>query len=149
MLRELLSVICSVEVLAPEALIRMAERRALKNPDGCRWRSWVTPGARLEGLGFLVAMWRSEESYAAFKQFLGLIGLLAFLYPHRYVGYGARFAYTADSNPQWKPWVYTGPRVVGLIYLLIALDELRSSGSATVSQLHPLFTISDLSILLG
>ncbi|SDY93441.1 hypothetical protein [Halopenitus persicus] len=126
MLRPLLTTICTIEVLVPETLITTAERLALDNPSGCDWRSWVIPGARLEGLVFLGMMWRSEESYSTFKKFLGLIGLLALLYPRTYVDYGGEVAYTNESTPEWKPWVYTGTRLVGLLYVLIALNELRS-----------------------
>lgn len=71
-------------------------------------------------------MWRSDTSYSAFKKSLGLIGLLAFLYPRTHVDYGTNFAYTAESTPEWKPWVYPGTRLVGLLYIIIALNEFRN-----------------------
>ncbi len=125
MLRKLLTTVCTIEVLAPEALITSAERLALDNPGDCDWRSWVRPGARLEGLVFLGMMWRSDASYSSFKKFLGLIGLLSLLYPRTYVDYGGKVAYTNESTPEWKPWVYTGTRLVGLLYVIISLNELR------------------------
>jgi hypothetical protein len=70
-------------------------------------------------------MWRSDESYSAFKRFLGLVGLLALLFPRSYVNYGSDVAYTEASSPEWKPWIYTGTRLVGLLYVVVALDELR------------------------
>ena len=130
MLRKLLTTVCTIEVLAPEPLITITERLALDNPEDCDLQSWVTPGARLEGLVILGMMWRSEESYSAFKKFLGVIGLLALLYPRTYVDYGAKVAYTPESTPEWKPWVYTGTRLVGLLYVLMSLNELRSDLSA-------------------
>lgn len=126
MLRTLLTTICTIETLAPEALINTAERIALDNPEECELESWVAPGARLEGLLFLGLMWRSDASYSSFKKFLGIIGLLALLYPRTYVDYGAKFAYTDVSTCDWKPWVYVGTRLVGLLYVLVAIDELRS-----------------------
>lgn len=71
-------------------------------------------------------MWRSDASYSSFKKFLGVIGLLALLYPRTYVDYGAKFAYKDASTCEWKPWVYIGTRLVGLLYVLIAIDDLRS-----------------------
>lgn len=126
MLRELLSPVCAVELLAPATLIESAERVALENPEACERRSWVVPGARLEGLVVLWLLWRSDESYAAFKRFLGLVGVLVLLFPRAYVEYGSGVAYTETSSPEWRPWVYTGTRLVGLLYVLVALDELRS-----------------------
>lgn len=126
MLRLLLSAIGIIELLSPNALIDRAEQLALENPDSCELRSWVIPGARIEGLLILISMWRSDRSYAAFKRFLGVIGLLALLFPRAYVDYGAELAYTDASNCRWKPWVYFGTRLVGLVYVIVALDELRN-----------------------
>lgn len=125
MLRPILTTVAGVELLAPNALIDAAERLALENPEECELASWVAPGARVEGLVFLVLAWRSDDSYAAFKRFLGVVGLLAFAFPRAYVDYGSRLAYDDDSDCEWKPWVYPATRLVGLLYLLVALDELR------------------------
>jgi hypothetical protein len=126
MLRLLLSAIGIIELLSPNALIDRAEELALENPDDCELRPWIIPGARVEGLIFLVSMWRSDRSYSSFKQFLGVIGLLALVFPRAYVDYGAKLAYADPSNCRWKPWVYFGTRLVGLLYVIIALDELRN-----------------------
>jgi len=126
MLRRILTTVCTVEILAPDVLIDTAEQIALENSDECELRSWVIPGARIEGLMFLVMMWRSDESYSVFKKFLGFVGLLALLYPRTYVDSGGNVAYTEASTPEWRPWVYTGTRIVGLLYVTIALNELRS-----------------------
>ncbi|WP_266082891.1 hypothetical protein [Haladaptatus caseinilyticus] len=126
MLRMLLSAIGIIELLSPEALINRAEHLALDNPGDCELRSWVVPGARIEGLLILLSMWRNDRSYSAFKQFLGVIGLLALAFPRAYVDYGTQLAYTDASKCRWKPWVYFGTRLVGLLYVIIALDELRN-----------------------
>ena len=126
MLRLLLSAIGITELLSPNALIDRTERLALNNPDDCELRSWVIPGARIEGLLILVSMWRSDRSYSTFKQFLGVIGLFALAFPRAYIEFGAELAYTDASNCRWKPWVYFGTRLVGLLYVIIALDELRN-----------------------
>ena len=125
MFRMLLSAIGIVELLSPEELIDRAEHLALDNPDDCELRPWVIPGARVEGLVFLITMWRSDRSYAAFKQFLGVIGLLALVFPRAYVDYGSNLAYTDANSCRWKPWVYFGTRLIGTLYVIIALDELR------------------------
>lgn len=53
-----------------------------------------------------------------------VIGILALLYPRSYVDYGSSLAYTEGSDPDWQGWVYPGTRVIGLLYVLVALDEL-------------------------
>nr|WP_233340608.1 hypothetical protein [Haloprofundus sp. MHR1] len=125
MLRKILTLIGIVELCTPDALIEAAEQIALDNPDECELRSWVVPGARIEGFAFLLVMWRSDDSYSAFKKFLGLIGVLALVSPRAYIDYAAPLAYTDANNCNWKPWVYQGTRLVGVLYVLIALTELR------------------------
>lgn len=127
MLRELFTAICTVELLAPRRLINAAEALALEDPSASELRSWVLPGARLEGLLFLVLLWRSDRSYSQFKKLLGAVGLLAFLRPRAYVNYGAKAAYRDASAVEWRPWVYTGTRLVGFLYLLVGVRELRKS----------------------
>lgn len=131
MLRRILTVIGIIELVAPETLIDTAEQLALDNPDDCELQSWIVPGARVEGAVFLFLMWRSDTSYATFKKFLGLIGMFALMYPRVYIDYSATLAYTDADNCQWKPWVYIGTRIIGLLYVLIALDELRNNGFQT------------------
>jgi hypothetical protein len=127
MLRKLFTAICAVEVLAPRALIEAAQSVALNDPGASELRSWVVPGARLEGLLFLVLLWRSDRSYSQFKKLVGLIGLLAFLAPRMYVDYGSKAAYSDAATIEWRPWVYTGTRLVGFLYLLVGVRELRKS----------------------
>jgi hypothetical protein len=127
MLRTLLTIVGLAELLAPKGLIGAAEKLALDNPGQCEYKSWVVPGARIEGLFFIFLMWRSDETYSTFKEFLGLIGILALLFPRAYVDYGSELAYADASNCEWKPWVYTGTRLVGLLYIGIALNERRNS----------------------
>lgn len=134
MLRTVLSTIGLVEILAPEALIDAAEQIALANPEECELSEWVVPAARMEGLLFMVVMWRSDASYSMFKRFLGVIGILAVVHPRIYVEYSSSLAYTADSTPEWRGWVYPVTRFVGLLYLLIAFDELGNLRGATPSS---------------
>ncbi|KTG11357.1 hypothetical protein AUR64_03620 [Haloprofundus marisrubri] len=124
MLRTILSAVCIAELLAPKGLIRAAEKLALNNPGACEYKSWVVPGARMEGLLLLFFMWRSDTSYSAFKEFLGVVGILAFLFPRAYVDYGSELAYADASSCEWRPWVYTGTRIVGLLYIGVAVREL-------------------------
>lgn len=127
MLRKLFTAISAIELFAPKALVDAAERLTLDNPGESELRPWVIPIARLEGVLFLAMLWRSDRSYQRFKKLLGVLGLLVFLRPDTYREYGARMAYTDASALEWKPWVTTFTRAVGLLYVLVALRELRRS----------------------
>lgn len=130
MFRTILSVIGLIELLSPEALIERAERLALDNPDDCELQSWIVPIARVEGLAFVTLVWRSDASYSRLKRFLGVIGVLALLYPRAYVDYGSELVYVDAAECEWKPWVYPWTRIVGLLYVLVAVNEMRKRRSS-------------------
>ncbi|EFW91326.1 hypothetical protein ZOD2009_14496 [Haladaptatus paucihalophilus DX253] len=130
MFRTILSVIGLIELLSPEALIERAERLALDNPDDCELQSWIVPIARVEGLAFVTLVWRSDASYSRLKRFLGVIGVLALMYPHAYVDYGSELVYVDAAECEWKSWVYPWTRIVGLLYVLVAVNEMRKGRSS-------------------
>ncbi|WP_255458090.1 MULTISPECIES: hypothetical protein [Halolamina] len=41
--------------------------------------------------------------------------------------YGTKAAYRDASTIEWRPWVYTGTRLIGLLYVVVALAERRRS----------------------
>lgn len=125
MFRTLFTAVCAGLALAPNAFITVAERVALDNPEDCERRAWVTTGARLEGLAFFGLLQWSSGSYSAFKKFVGVVGVLPLLFPRGYVNYGTKLAYTGESTPEWRPWVYTWTRRIGLGYALIGFKEWR------------------------
>lgn len=134
MLRKILTVIGLLNILSPKALIDATEQLALENPEECHLKSWVVPVARLEGVFYLLLTWKSETSYTKFKKFLSVIGALALLYPRVFIDYAARIAYDDVQNCTWKSWVYPFTRLVGIIYLLIGLNELRKDWSSRIRQ---------------
>lgn len=127
MLRKLFTAVSVVELLAPNALVDAAERLTLDNPGESQLRPWVIPIARLEGLLFLAMLRRSDRAYSRFKKLLGAMGLFVSLRPATYREYGARMAYSDASALEWKPWVDGFTRLVGLLYVLVGLRELRRS----------------------
>lgn len=88
-------------------------------------KPWVVPVTRAEGVFFLFLAWRSDETYSAFKRFLGLFGLLALASPRRVVDSATEMAYTDAARCQWCGWVYPLARLVGALYVLVAVDALR------------------------
>lgn len=125
MLRAILSILAAVEVLAPRPLIDTAERIAARNPGAGELKPWVPTAARIEGAVLLALMWRSRRSYAAFKKFLGLVCVIVLWRPRAYVDLGTSLAYEPGAAPEWNQWVYRATRLVGLLYVLVALNERR------------------------
>lgn len=73
----------------------------------------------------MLLAWRGDTPYDAFKKFLGIIGVLAVLYPRLFIDYAADIAYTDSEQCDWKPWCHPCTRVLGLLYVVITLNEFR------------------------
>ncbi|WP_435345830.1 hypothetical protein [Haloarchaeobius sp. HRN-SO-5] len=129
MFRRFLAAIGILEILVPEAFIDAVQRLALENPDALEVRPSVITEARVEGVLYLFFAWRSDAGYSAFKKFLGLVGLTALVSPQYFVDAVARMAYADSENCEWRDGVYAAVRIVGVVYLLIALDEWKKNRS--------------------
>ena len=126
MLRKFLLAVGIIEILAPEEFLVTAERFALENPEECARKPWVLPFARAEGLFFVWLAWRGGDSLSTFKAFLGIVGLVALFNPRVFVDHAAEIAYADADRCEWKAWCYPVTRLVGILYVLVALDELRN-----------------------
>jgi len=124
MIRTLFAAIGVVELLRPDALVTAAERVALENSEECELRWWGPSAVRVEGAALLALAVRGEARYPALKKGLGVVGLLAFLSPHGYIDRGTALVYADADRCDWKRWVYPATRLVGLCYVVVALDEL-------------------------
>jgi hypothetical protein len=98
------------------------------------WRSPSPEAASASGgssrsrawrLVFLAVTLGPDRWRVRFKQFLGVLGVVALLAPRAFVDAGTRFAYTGAEGCTWHEWVYPATRVIGLGYILVAVDELR------------------------
>lgn len=125
MFRRLLAAVGVLEILAPEALVDAGERVAAERPDAPERKSWVVPVARAQGVVYLFLAWRSEAAYSAFKTFLGVLGVVLTLFPRRFVDGATAVAYQNSEGIEWKPWTYSLARVLGPVYVLVGLRELR------------------------
>jgi hypothetical protein len=125
MLRRVLAAVALLELLLPARVVDVAERLALAESGGCERKRRVVPLARLEGLVFLAVTLGPDRWRVRFKQFLGVLGVVALLAPRAFVDAGTRFAYTGAEGCTWHEWVYPATRVIGLGYILVAVDELR------------------------
>ncbi|WP_232701474.1 hypothetical protein [Halobacterium wangiae] len=123
MLQRLLAAGGVVEVLFPGTLVDVGERVASRNPDACERKPWVVSIARLEGLVFLFLAWRSDAAYSAFKQFMGVMGVVMTLFPRQYVDVATGLSYEDAAACEWEPWVYSLTRALGPVYVLVGLRE--------------------------
>jgi hypothetical protein len=124
MLRTLFAAIGTVELLKPAALVSAAERLAMEEPGSAERRSGTLPAVRLEGVVLLFLASQRNRTYSTLKKLLGVVGVLALLAPRAFVDTASRIAYRDECT--WRPWVYSATRFVGVLYVVVALRELRS-----------------------
>jgi hypothetical protein len=129
MLRALLRAWGFVVLLVPRRVVETFEPIAFENPDDAELRYWTIPIARLEGLLFIVLANRDEPGDGLSK-FFGLVGLPAFFAPERYLEWGLSIAYENPEDVEVKSWVVPLTRVLGAVYLLIAIRGLLSDDDA-------------------
>lgn len=123
MFRKLLAVFGVLAVLAPEEVIDVGERLALRNPGECELKPWNVHVARVEGIAYLYLAWGSDAWYSRFKKLLAGVGLLALAYPRQFVDGAAAVAYEDADQCEWVPWAYPLARAVGALYVLLGLHE--------------------------
>jgi hypothetical protein len=132
--RGLIAALGLVELLIPGRFIEFFEGYALENPEECSLRPWVVPVARLEGLLVLVSTLRPGTLSGTFRSALGWHGLLAALSPQGYLDYWTPLIYEEPAGCEWKPWVVRATRVVGALYVLIAVFGWGSETTGTETE---------------
>lgn len=115
-----------VMAVFPNRVLAAFERLFLENPDECEAKSWVTKGVRFEGLAYLLIALRGGKPFGPLAKVFGLFGLVAFLFPKRYLAFGSALAYGNADACEWKRGSVQFARVVGGLVLLLSLVELRS-----------------------
>ncbi|MFB6179321.1 MAG: hypothetical protein ABEI77_06310 [Halorientalis sp.] len=126
MRRPLLALYGLVALLAPRRLIDFWEPVAFENTDEAELRSWIPAIARFEGLVFLVSALRDDDA-DGFLTFLGLAGIPALLAPERYLSTGLKIAYKNADAIEVRSWVIPFTRIMGLVYVLVAVRGLSRS----------------------
>lgn len=127
MLRSLLRLWGLVVLLVPRRVVDAFEPIALANPDEARLRAWSIPIARLEGILFVLLAGR-DDGGDLIATFFTLVGIPALLAPRRYLEWGLLIVYENPEEVDVRSWVVPFTRVLGGLYLLIALREWRSRG---------------------
>lgn len=115
-----------VELAFPRRVVEFGEALAFSNPGESELRPWTIPAARVEGIAFLALVLRGKPSYSRLEPLLGLLGVPALLAPRRYLDAAMRIAYEDAERIEPKPWVVPFTRLLGLVYVLVALRGVFS-----------------------
>lgn len=115
-----------LHVVAPRRIVDLAERLAFENPDAGRLHPWTLPLARLEGLAFAVLAARRVGLSEPLKAPIALLGFMLAAIPRRMLEYGLAIAYENPDDLAVKSWVVPAARVLGVVYVLLALVPMRA-----------------------
>lgn len=118
-----------LEFAAPEWIIPWGEQLAFENPGTGVLRPWTLPMARLEGLLFCWLAASGRARSPVIGKLLGVVGLPALLFPKTFLSGALGMAYENPDDIEVKPWVVPFTRVLGAVYLAVALFSRRATGS--------------------
>ena len=107
-------------VLVPGRIVDGAESIAFENPETGRLRRWTLPIARLEGLT-LIALAVRGRFPAPLRAPIALLGFMFTAAPRQMLSYSLELAYENPSELEVKSWVIPATRVLGVIYVIVAL----------------------------
>jgi hypothetical protein len=117
------------ELAFPRKVVELGERAAFENPGVSELRSWTIPVARAEGVASLALVLCGDRSNFEVAPLLGLIGVPALFVPRRFVDASMRISYRDSAAIELKSWVVPFTRLLGLVYVLVAVREFAERRS--------------------
>ena len=129
MIRPLLGLVGIVLALVPGRIIGLYEILAIKNPDECPPKGWVTPAIRAEGIGLAIFALSGGRAYTTFMKFVGAVGVVAFFFPRQYAAFGFSIAWNRSDSIEWKSGFFQAVRVAGAFSVLLAHRALKEPRS--------------------
>lgn len=114
-----------VLALFPERVVESYEELAFENPEECAAKGWIVPGTRAEGLAFAVFSLIGGKGYAWLMNLTGAAGVVALLFPKRYLDFGTELAYERPEAVEWKDGFVDLTRFLGALYVLLAIEAFK------------------------
>jgi hypothetical protein len=114
-----------VMALFPVKFLMAFENLAAKNPDKFHAKRWLVPYVRTEGLLVALLCLAGGRAYALVMKFIGVVGVIQFLFPKQYVEFGFRLAYEQPDMFEWKRGFLPAVRVIGAFCILLAFRALK------------------------
>ena len=125
MIRPLLGALGLVTALVPDRIVDLFEAIAVKNPDELAVHSWFSHLIRVEGVVIVLAALRDGRLYAWLMNLTGLFGALLVLFPDLYERIAGPLVYEDPEPVEWHDHLSDGIRVIGVVYVLLALLNRR------------------------
>ena len=129
MLRQFLGALGVLTALVPDRIVDVFEAIAVENPEENTVHSWFDPLIRAEGVVITLAALRDGRLYAWLMNITGIVGAVLFFIPRLYEQMAGPLVYEDPESVEWNEHLTDGVRVIGAMYVLLALlDRRRRNG---------------------
>ena len=130
MLRQFLGALGVLTTLAPDRTVGVFEAIAVENPDENTVHSWFGLLIRVEGVMLTLAALRDSRLYAWLMNITGIVGAVLFFIPRLYEQMAGPLVYEDPESVEWNEHLTDDVRVIGAVYVLLALlDRRRRKGA--------------------
>ena len=120
-----------VMALVPARVREAFEKLALKKSDEVSPSPSCTPAIRTEGVIFVVVSVLGGTVYRVSMYVLGLAGAIALFVPKQALRFSMNIAYENPGTVEWKDGLVPVIRGFGVLYLFIALNEVKNRSRET------------------
>jgi len=129
MIRQFLGALGILTALVPDRIVDVFEAIAVENPEENTVHSWFGPLIRAEGVVITLAALRDGRLYAWLLNVTGIFGAVLFFIPRLYKQMAGPLVYEDPASVEWNEHLTDGIRVIGVVYVLLALfDRRRRNG---------------------
>ncbi|WP_435100645.1 hypothetical protein [Halorubrum sp. N11] len=125
MLRQFLGVLGVLTTLVPDRIVDVFEAIAVENPEENTVHSWFSSLIRAEGIVITLAAFRGGRLYAWLLNVTGIFGAVLLFIPRLYERIAGPLVYEDPESVEWNEHLTDGVRVIGAVYVLIALLHWR------------------------
>jgi len=125
MLRQFLGALGVLTTLVPDRIVDVFEAIAVENPEENTVHSWFSPLIRVEGVVIALAALRGGRLYAWLMNVSGIFGAVLLFLPRLYEQIAGPLVYEGPESVKWNEHLTGGVRVIGAVYVLLALLDRR------------------------
>jgi len=125
MLRQFLGALGVLTTLVPDRIVDVFEAVAVENPEETTVHSWFSPLIRVEGVVIALAALRGGRLYAWLMNVSGIFGAVLLFLPRLYEQIAGPLVYEDPESVKWNEHLTGGVRVIGAVYVLLALLDRR------------------------
>ena len=130
MIRPVIAFLGGLAALLPGRMIDIFETVAIENPDECTIKPWIDAGIRTEGVLVIAASLIGGQAYAWMMNLTGAFGAVVVVSPQLYRRFATTLLYENPDSVEWNDRATTGVRIIGIVYVLLALKALTKRLSA-------------------